>query len=543
MAMRTPRRGNLVRPGPPAQKQINDALVAAAESLNKRLEVGNAQIGESWQSEVKELFYRVPELRAASRITGRAMSQCRLICARVAANGEPVPLNIGTKDAPGPDADHPAVKLLNKFAGGAGGQAAMLDQMGVLFTTTGEGILVGKVNPLEASPSEDFDRMQAYSPIQVVARNRNITIKMDDSSRGDKTMDEDAGYTAVRIWRPDPFETWRADSAAKSCMSVLREIALYDDRIRATAISRLAGPGLLFVNEDVTLPVSLAENEPEGDGTIDPFMLLMMEVMSLAMQDQDSAAARVPILVRAKDPSTAAKLLTFDSPFDDKILELRESALGRFAVAVDMPSEILSGLGALQHWTGSLISEDWRKSYLPELMGLFCGSLTSGWLMPALAKAGFGDTPNDVIIWYDDSSVRTKENTGPEAQGAYDRGEISGEALRRMLRFDEGDMPDFTKPEGQRQLALMLVLKAPALAPALAKYLGMEIDASLVTPGGTTPGGADGRNPLEGQDPSTGRVNIPMEPGTKAEPVTSSQPQADPVDRTKQPSRTNGVRV
>jgi hypothetical protein len=500
-----------------------NAITAASESLTTRMEMGNNQIGEGWQNEVRELFYRVPELRTAARITGRAMSQCRLLCARVAPNGEPVPLDIGTAEKPGKDADHPAAKLLQKFAGGAGGQAAMLDQMGVLFATTGEGILVGKVNPLEADSANDFDRMQVYSPQQVVGRNRQIVVKLDDSTRADKTMDEDEGYTAVRVWRPDPFHSWKADSAAKSSLSVLREIALYDDRIRATAISRLAGPGLLFVNEDVTLPVSLSEDEPESEGTLDPFMVLLMEVMSMAMKDQNSAAARTPILVRAKDPSTAAHLMTFDSPFDDKILELRKSALDRFSVAVDMPGEILSGLGDLQHWTGALVTEDWKKTYLPELMGLFCGSLTSGWLVKSLAAAGYGDIPNDVIIWYDDSSVRTREQVGPEAQAAYDRGEIGGNALRRMLGYDEGDAPDFTTEAGKQQLALMLVLKAPSLAPALAKYLHLDGDWSKIIPGGTVPGGAAGQNlPVPGQDPNTAKSNVPAE--AKQEPLTTPVP-------------------
>lgn len=511
--MRNPQRGSIVRPvrRMSTEQQMANALVAAAESMSKRLEMSNGQIGESWQTEVMELFYRVPELRTAARITGRAMSQCRLILARVGTNGEPIPLDIGTPENPGKDADHPGVKLLNKFAGGAGGQAALLDQMGVLFTTTGEGVVIGKVNPNDVNLAEDFDTLQAYSPTQVVSRNKTITVKLDDSTRSDKTVNEEDGYTAVRIWRPDPFKSWNADSAAKSSISLLREIALYDDRIRATAISRLAGPGILFVDEDLTLPVSTKEDEPKEDGHLDPFMVFMMEVMSLAMQNQDSAAARVPILVRAKDPEKAAKLLTFDSPFDDKILELRESALGRFAVAVDMPAEVLSGLGELQHWTGSLITEDWKKTYLQELMGLFCGSITSGWFLKAMAADGHGDRPNDVIVWYDDSSVRTRENTGPEAQAAYDRGEITGDALRRLLGYDDGDAPDFTTPEGQRQLALMLVLKAPALAPALSHYLGMEIDGTKLAPGWAIP-------------TNNGQTNVPPEPGTKAQPLSGPAP-------------------
>lgn len=525
MAMRPPPRGRVARPGPgiSSKQQLSNALVAAAENLNKTLEAGGSQqIGENWQQEIKALFYKVPELRTASRITGRAMSQCRLVIAKVDANGEPIPLDVGTKDNPGPDAKHPAAVLLNKFAGGPGGQAALLDQMGVLLTTTGEGVLVGKLDPNEASVADDFDRMQLYSPNQVTNRNRAITVKLDEGSRADRTVSEEDGYTAIRVWRPDPFESWRADSAAKSSIPVLREIALYDDRIRATALSRLAGPGLLFINEDITLPVSMSDEEPQEDGTLDPFMVLMMEVMSTAMQNQDSAAARVPILIRAADPDSAAKLLTFDSPFDDKILELRKSALARFSTAVDMPAEILEGIGAMTHWTGALVSEEWKRSYLPELMGLFCGSLTSGWLLQAMARAGHGDAPADVIVWYDDSAVRTRENGSSDAQAAYDRGELSAAAFRRIFGYDEGDALDPTTEEGRRQLAMMIVLKAPAMAPVLADLLGLgDLDWSKIAPGGTTPFGGEAQS-LPGQNPNTGVVSTAK--AVRQEPNVGSQP-------------------
>lgn len=513
------------------QKQMNNAIIAASENLSKTLETGSSGVGESWQVEVERLFYKVPELRTAARITGRAMSQCRLIVARPSANGEPVPLDIGTKEKPGPDADHPAWKLIQAFAGGMGGQAAMLEQLGVLLTTTGEGILIGKMDQSKISSLDPLEAMQAYSPNQVTARNRtSIVLRTGEGggTKAEKTLDPEEGWTAIRVWQQDPFKTYLADSAAKASIGLLREIAMYDDRIRATAISRLAGMGLLFVNEDITLPVATsAKDEPQEDGTLDPFMVLMMKVMSMAMENQDSAAARVPILIRAKDPKTAVEHITFDTPFDDKILELREGALKRFAVAVDMPPEELAGMGDVSHWTGALITEDWLKNYLPVLMGLLCGSLTSGWLLQAMAAAGYGDMPNDVIIWYDDSSVRTRENTAAEAAQAYDRGEINGDALRRALGYDDGDAPDFTTMEGKRQLALMLVLKAPALAPALQRYIGLDIDESKLFEGGTTPGGANGQNvALPGQNPKTGRVTAPVE--TKGPPnVNHTMPNPD----------------
>lgn len=502
--------------GRTANRDLERAIRAAAEPYLERLRTptGNlGEIGEGWQSTAWDLYDKIPELRAAAMITGRAMGQCRLVLARVAHENEPVPLDVGTVEEPGPDANHPAVRLLARFAGGMGGQTALLETVGEHLTVAGESVLVGKVDPTTADPADPFQRMQAYSSDQVRKQGRNIGIQVGESSQQTRTVNMDDGYTAIRVWRPHPRFSWRADSAAHASLSVLQQIALYDARIRATSVSRLSGAGLLVVDEDATLPVSTAVQEPGYDGTLDPFLMLLMDVMSMAMRDQDSAAARVPLMIRAKNPKEAIHHLSFETPFDDKILDLRAADLDRFATAVDMPAEVLKGVGSTTHWTGALITEEWKKSYLPELMGFICDALTSGWLNQALAAAGYGDRPNDVLVWYDDSSVRTRENTGPEAQAAYDRAEISADAYRRALGFNPGDAP--TGDDLRIQLFKQLVLKQPALAGSL---LPMILDG---LPDDVVDALANTTVPTTTVEPGSG---LPPEPGTQQEPLPSIIP-------------------
>lgn len=331
------------------------SLTAAAESLASRLAISTgSRVGEAWQQAAWDFYDAVPELRAAARITGQTMSQVRLNISRIAANGEPVPLELAPEidGKTNPDASHPALKLLSQFAGGSGGQSSLLDSLGVTMTVTGEAILVGSLNPLDQY-ADDFARVQSYSPEQVVIQNRQITVKLDESSmKAQRIVNEDdpaLPMRAIRVWRPHPRKSWQADSAARAAMSALQEIVLYDQHIEASAISRLISAGLLMIPEGMTLP-GLADD----DGTLpdaDPFMRFLIKVMSTAIGDRTSAAARVPIMLRGEaDDIAAAKLLSFSTPFDDKIPELRSAALGRLATSVDMPGELLSGYGALQHW-------------------------------------------------------------------------------------------------------------------------------------------------------------------------------------------------
>jgi hypothetical protein len=509
------------------------SLTAAAENLQARLDRLGGQapdVGEAWQRDVWDLYDKVPELRTAARLTGEAMSQCRLVLARVSPNGEPIPL----KD----DEEHPGKALLQGFAGGAGGQAELLDAIGVALTVPGETILVGALDPREAL-KDDFLRIQAYSSEQVRQVNQTVTIRRDESTRSDRQIDlvrrvptEDGEgvdtqtAAAIRIWRPHPRFSWQADSAARAALGVLQEIAMYDDHILATGVSRLAGAGMVGIPEGMTLPGVAAEDE-DPDGETDPFMQLLMQIMSLAIRDRKSAAALVPILLRgAPDDIAAIKHITFSTPFDEKVADLRERAIGRLGSAVDMPSEILTGLGDTQGWIGSLITDDWKKSRLQTLMGLAVGSITVGWFYPALIATGNGEVGSDVIVWFDDSSVRTRENTGPEAQGAFDRGAIDGAAYRKSLGYDDGDAIDWQDPAQVREAAASLLFKAPALAPLLMPLLGFtftqeQLDAtaalSEATKGGL-PMGAPGTADPSQTPPETGSATQPQ---PRTEPATA----------------------
>lgn len=516
-----------------------DSLTAAAEKLMDRLNksgTGGGQIGEPWQRDMWDLYDLVPELRTACRITARTMGQCRLVLARVNEKGEPAPLDysVGENGEPNSpdDYNHPGRALLAAFAGGQWGQQAMLDALGTSLTGPGEAMLVGALDQTERDMTDDFTRMQVYSTEQVNTKGAGrIVVQLDESSRAERFLEgedpednQENPVTAIRIWRPHPRHSWKADSAARGSLGVLREIKGYDDHIKATLLSRLAGSGLLGIPEGMTLPASIADEEPgEDGGQIDPFMLYMMEIMGLAIGDRESAAALVPILLRGEAEDIAAmRHITFATPFDQKVADNREKAVGRFGVAVDMPGELLTGYGALQHWTGALITEDFKNGYLAELMGLTCGSLTQGWFYPALVQQGHDNLPADVIVWYDDSSVRTRENVGPEAQAAYDRGEIKGDSYRRALGYDEED-----KAEGEElilQVLQTIALKAPATAPLYLAKLGFRL----------TPEEAESVKVLteaiaapQAQPPEPGESeqgSIPAEPGTQAEPTPGSQP-------------------
>ena len=104
---------------------------------------------------------------------------------------------------------------------------------------------------------------------------------------------------------------------------------------------------------------------------------------------------------------------------------------------------------------------------------------------------------NDTVVWYDVSHMIVRPNRSADAQVVYDKGELSGEALRRESGFDEGDAPPVLgRPDPAVDLALQLVAQAPALMqapglPAIVEQIRLVqtgdtgAAAALVEAGGT----------------------------------------------------------
>src|SRR5690606_37995192 len=104
---------------------------------------------------------------------------------------------------------------------------------------------------------------------------------------------------------------------------------------------------------------------------------------------------------------------------------------------------------------------------------------------------------DDTVVWYDDSHMIVRPNRGTDAQAIYDKGELSGEALRRENGFDENDAPPVIgQSDPAVDLALQLIAQAPSLMqapglPAIVEQIravqegDTQAAAEIVAEGGT----------------------------------------------------------
>jgi hypothetical protein len=407
-------------------------LTAAASRYTSRKIRGRGPGDQGWQHRAYDMYHLVPEVRFAASWIGNAMGGARLFAGRRADDGT---------IEPAPD-DHRASEIVAQIAGGPDGQAKLLNSFGKHLTVPGEGWIIVRPNSEVQSPysPEDGHDWRVVSVREVRQQSKQLVAEIDGEDvaipEGDPdTMDPNAPV-AIRVWEPDPERWIEADSPVRSSLELLEELLLLNAAVKAIARSRITGRGLLLIPKGSRFPTT-----PTQGGAEDDLIEVFMTIAETAIRDPESAAATVPIILELPSDTIAEfKHITFESEFDELALKLRDEAIRRFATGLDVPAEILLGMGAVNHWgIWGLTAEAIRLGIEPKLATV-CYALTQQWMRPILEAEGDPDW-HRWLIWYDTAPLRVRTNRSETALQVYDRGAISAEALRRETGFDEADAP------------------------------------------------------------------------------------------------------
>jgi hypothetical protein len=483
-------------------RAVREAMIASAVLVSQR-QISKVTRVADWQSKAWGYYDSVGELRFATTWLASAVSRCRLYVGEVDPNGEADPAPV----------DDPQLRLpLDEFAGGQMGQAETLRRLTVHLTVPGESFIVGYDDPTSGER-----QWVAASAEELKTTGQRVSLTVPDQ---DKPVVLDAdNSTIVRVWRPHANNITIADSPCRPLLGVLAELSALSSHVLATVDSRLAGAGLLAVPESASTPQPQETEGGEGSPLHeDPFMASLIDAMVTPIADRDSAAAVVPILVRVPDAAVGKiQHLSLATPFDAQVEPLRNSALHRLALGVDIPPEVLMGMGESNHWSAWQIDESAIKLHVEPLLGLMCEALTTRLLRPALTALNVTGAER-YAIWHDTSQLVVRPNQGPEALTLYQQGLLSEEAARRENGFGDQDAP--TREEFQRWLLTQLLLKAPALAPDLLKALDVGVTITVPPAPQTSPPGPG----AAGGDGSGGRPELPAAPEGSAPPAA---PQVD----------------
>lgn len=468
------------------------ALTAAAQVVPKP-ESPFLKPVESWQRDAWNYYDTLGEFNYGVTWLANIMSRVRFRAAKLEPGmDEPVIVSEGI----------PA-KLVSDLAGGVGGQAQLMRGLTVQLSVPGDGYLIGQQTGSALSwqvRSAEEVRAQNGKFQTVISRTPNI-----------EWADLPGDSLVVRVWRPHARWFHVADSPARSAQSIMQELDLVNRHILAQYLSRLASAGVFVLPDEVTFPVREEFQDAE-----DPFMAEWIEIAAEAIRTPGTASAVIPIPMRVPAEFVEkVQHVDFTLKLDEKIIEKRDSAITRLASKMDIPTEVLTGMGKVNHWTAWQLDEASLKEHVAPLAEVICHSLTTGYLQPRMVASKEKDV-GQWVVWYDLSELAIRPDKSDKAYEAYDRMELSGEALRRESGFDEDDKP--TMEELTEQALKILVRTVPNAAPAaLDQLVGRTVLAPVETP---TASGAASEPPAPDTAP-------PGPPDTKTEPAPDKP--ADPA--------------
>lgn len=444
---------------PATTRQVVQASAKRIAKGGSTRKIGTRKLGGlPWQERALFYYDQIGEVHFAAQFYARALSRLELgVGFRDPEDGTVTPIE-----------DGPAVDLLDRVQDPGGGRAVLLGAYGQLMFVCGECYLLNTVDA-EADVA-DRERWEVVSTDElkydetanvyrrkIAPASEPIEYRAAEDDDYEPLDDEAVVY---RLWKRHPrYSSW-ADSPMRAVLDVAEELVMLTLAVRARARSRLAQSGILFVAQELTSQTPPGTVIGDEDPLADPFLAELTEHFVTPIEDEGTAAAVVPFIIRgpAMIGTVPAKdalfhLQTHDPEETYPEAALRKEAVERLAVSLDMPPEALLGMGKANHWTAWQVQDTIWQSHLAPVSQQFCDDLTAVFIRPAAIAENIENAEN-LVVFYDASELLTDPDRGKDANDLYDRRAIGKAALRTAKGFDDEDAP--TPDELEEMLAVAL---------------------------------------------------------------------------------------
>lgn len=469
--------------------RVPNSLVASAALMTSR-STASAARPTQWMEKAWGHYDDNGEYRFGVGWLANSMSRVNLIAAVPPTNpgDDPTPIDLETD----PQLAE-VVEIVKGIAGGIEGHGALLHDCSIQLTVPGVGYIWTTADDEEDSFSQW--RVLSTSEVKTEGDSLQVRIRKEDGSDGGWRDLVDGKDVLIKVWRPHPRESWKPDSPSRAIIRTLDQVRMLDDHIDATGESILMGAGLLIMPEEMVFPPNQGSaNRPQANDDDDEersgdddFLETLMTTMETARTDRDSRAARTPLMIRVPGELVdKVQHITFSTKFDDQVESLRDKAVRRIALGLDMPPEVLLGMAEANHWTAWQVTEEAITLQIEPMAEIICHALTKHYMR--LMLADLGRDPSEAIVWFDTTDLRTRPDLSAKAGEAYDRGEYKAEAYLRESGLSPEDMPN--DQEKAKRLLLKTAETNPMALPAVAATLyalGMLTEAIPLPQAPATP--------------------------------------------------------
>jgi hypothetical protein len=430
------------------------ALSAAAYVLGQpkdrgRQEMPNRKVG--WQEEVWGYYDAVPEFHNMATFVANAMSRLRLRPGWLDDDDNVIPVDDKNAEKHGIPAEAVRLstdgqKLLRNLRAPTGGQKRILYRLGLNLVGPAECYLLA-TDTMDPNGRKVLARHWEVLSVDELrpAGNGDGFVRYRGPGLPPKPLPENS--MPVRIWIDHPRYSVMADSPMRPLLDTMESLTLLRREVRGTTVSRLAGPGVMFIPSEVTWEDDPTVPESEAGN---PIQYKLQEAMMTAIGDKGSAAGVVPITIdMPAEMIDKVKHFDFRTGADVVQIEKRNEAVETFARGAPLPVEQTTGHAATTFANAGQIDEDTYKSYIQPFAESGIDSLVAGYYHPQLmAFQGLDplSMPDEItqrcVIYIDPSDLITPPDRTKEAFEANDRLLISNAATLRHIGFPEEDAPD-----------------------------------------------------------------------------------------------------
>lgn len=428
----------------PPPHEAASSLVASAARVNlegqswRTYRFGN----DEWQSEAWRLYDIVGELRFAANWVGSACSRVRIYVADVDKNGRVQQESTDPKVA----------AIADTVLGGPSSKAEALRLAGINLTVAGDFYIVGR----GAKNDDDPDKWFIVSCSELRRWGGNIAYIYPDGSK--EYLDPNSDLV-IRVWTPHPRRNIWADSPTRAALPMLWEIERLTRYVFAQIDSRLVSAGLLPIPQEISFP----DDDSDEDGRLtgaEGLTTKLLRTGSASLKGEGTAAGVVPTIMEVPlDALGKIQLVNFASELSRQALDLRQEAVRRFALAMDMAPEILLGTGDVSHWGAWHVSAENVKVHIEPIMTRICEALSMTYLTPAL-KAIKKD-PDRYTFSYDTAPLVVRPQRLQDTLNLQEKGIVSNEAVLIAGDYKLTDAP--SDEEDLKRFTRELMLRDPNL--------------------------------------------------------------------------------
>jgi hypothetical protein len=229
------------------------------------------------------------------------------------------------------------------------------------------------------------------------------------------------------------------------------------------------------------------------------------------------------------------KPMRFDSELSDKLTQYKEGAVKRLATGMNMPAELMLGMGDVNHISVWSIEESFVKIHIEPIMNLICDGLTQSYLRKLVTA--LGKNPDEYTLAFDTAPLTVRASRLQDTINLYERRLVSGEAV--LLAGNYNPLTDaMSEDESTELFTRELLLRDPTLVavPALVEAANLDIDMPepvMAVPGdpnapGPPPPPAPDRStdnqrrPVDPRSTDTGPTRPAVNPGSGGTPILAS---------------------